>query len=68
MSVISVHLPSESYDIAIAPGNLDLLGEKMVALNLGKKVLLVSNSAVFGHYGEKATLALKNAGILIFRQ
>ena len=62
MSVISVHLPSESYDIAIASGNLELLGEKMAALKLGKKVLLVSNPSVFGHYGERATLSLKNAG------
>ncbi len=62
MPVISVNLPSESYDIAIAPGNLDLLGEKMAALKLGKKVLLVSNPSVFGHYGDKATISLKNAG------
>jgi 3-dehydroquinate synthase len=62
MSIISVNLPSESYDIAIAPGNLELLGEKMATLKLGKKVLLVSNSSVFGHYGERATSSLKNAG------
>ncbi|MBW4663891.1 MAG: 3-dehydroquinate synthase [Chroococcus sp. CMT-3BRIN-NPC107] len=61
MPVISVNLPSESYDIAIAPGNLDLLGEKMATLKLGKKVLLVSNPVVFGHYGERATSSLKNA-------
>lgn len=62
MSVICVNLPSESYDIAIAPGNLDLLGEKMAALKLGKKVLLVSNPAVFSHYGEKAIASLQAAG------
>ncbi len=62
MPVISVNLPSESYDIAIAPGNLDLLGEKMAALNLGKKVLLVSNSVVFGHYRKRAVSSLENAG------
>lgn len=62
MSVISVNLPSESYDIAVSPGNLDLLGEKMAALKLGKKVLLVSNPAVFSHYGERAIASLKAAG------
>ena len=62
MAIISVNLPSESYDIAIAPGNLELLGEKMATLKLGKKVLLVSNPSVFGHYGERAVSSLLNAG------
>ncbi|PSB32987.1 3-dehydroquinate synthase [Chlorogloea sp. CCALA 695] len=62
MPIISVNLPSESYDIAIAPGNLELLGEKMATLKLGKKVLLVSNPSVFGHYGERAVSSLLNAG------
>lgn len=62
MPIISVNLPSESYDIAIAPGNLELLGEKMATLKLGKKVLLVSNPSVFTHYGERAVSSLLNAG------
>ena len=62
MAIISVNLPSESYDIAIAPGNLELLGKKMATLKLGKKVLLVSNPSVFGHYGERAVSSLLNAG------
>lgn len=61
-AVISVNLPSESYNIAIAPGNLDTLGEQMASLKLGKKVLLVSNPAIFRHYGERAIASLKNAG------
>ncbi|KJH72695.1 3-dehydroquinate synthase [Aliterella atlantica] len=61
-AVIKVNLPSESYDIAIAPGNLDKLGAQMASLNLGKKVLLVSNPAIFRHYGERALNSLKDAG------
>jgi 3-dehydroquinate synthase len=61
-SVINVNLPAQSYDIAIAPGSLEQLGEQMSRLQLGKKVLLVSNPMIFKHYGEKAIASLKNAG------
>ena len=46
-SVIKVDIPEKSYDITIAPGNLDQLGEQMASLKLGKKVLLVSNPMIF---------------------
>lgn len=62
MESITVKLPHSSYDIAIAPGNIDRLGPKMQSLNLGQKVLLVSNPEIFGHYGERAIASLKNAG------
>lgn len=61
-SIINVNLPSNSYDIAIASASLDQLGEQMSGLQLGKKVLLVSNPMIFKHYGEKAIASLKNAG------
>ncbi len=62
MSSITVQLPQKSYEIAIAPNNLDQLGPKMEPLNLGKKVLLVSNPEIFAHYGERAISSLKQAG------
>lgn len=62
MESINVKLPDSSYDIAIAPGNLDSLGPKMQSLNLGQKVLVVSNPEIFGHYGERAIASLKQAG------
>ncbi|MEM1172576.1 MAG: 3-dehydroquinate synthase [Cyanobacteria bacterium P01_H01_bin.35] len=62
MASITVQLPQKSYEIAIAPGNLDKLGPKMELLNLGKKVLLVSNPEIFGHYGERAIGSLQEAG------
>ncbi|MDZ8054891.1 MAG: 3-dehydroquinate synthase [Aulosira sp. ZfuVER01] len=61
-SVIKVNLPQQSYEIAIAPGSLDRLGEQMTSLKLGKKVLLVSNPTIFKHYGERATKSLEAAG------
>ncbi|MGM3307672.1 3-dehydroquinate synthase [Anabaena sp. WFMT] len=61
-SAISVNLPEKSYEIAVAPGSLDKLGEQMASLQLGKKVLLVSNPMIFKHYGERAIASLQNAG------
>ena len=49
-SVIKVDIPEKSYDITIAPGSLDQLGEQMASLKLGKKVLLVSNPMIFKYY------------------
>ncbi|MDJ0554392.1 MAG: 3-dehydroquinate synthase [Microcoleaceae cyanobacterium MO_207.B10] len=62
MALITVQLPQKSYEIAIAPGNLDQLGPKMQPLKLGQKVLLVSNPEIFAHYGERAIASLRQAG------
>ena len=62
MASITVQLPQKSYEIAIASGHLDQLGRKMESLNLGKKVLLVSNPEIFAHYGERAIISLQEAG------
>jgi len=61
-SVIRVNLPQQSYDIAIASQGLDQLGQLIANLNLGKKVLLVSNPAIFRQYGERAIASLQSAG------
>lgn len=60
-SVVRVNLPQQSYDIAIAPGGLDKLGEWLQSQALGKKMLLVSNPQVFGYYGERVLTSLKSA-------
>jgi len=62
MSGIRVDLPDRSYEIAIAPGGLDRLGASMASLDLGQKVLLVSNPVVFQHYGQRAIASLSGAG------
>ncbi|MFN6568147.1 3-dehydroquinate synthase [Dendronalium sp. ChiSLP03b] len=61
-SIINVNLPQQSYEIAIAPSSLEQLGQYMTDLQLGKKVLVVSNPTIFKHYGEKAIASLKSAG------
>ncbi len=61
-SVIRVTLPQNSYEVAIAPASLSQVGERMRELNLGKKVLLVSNPTVFEHYGSIVLESLESAG------
>lgn len=61
-SIINVNLPQQSYEIAIDPGGLEQLGQLMTSLNLGKKVLVVSNPAIFRLYGERVVTALNCAG------
>ncbi|UBF26634.1 3-dehydroquinate synthase [Kovacikia minuta CCNUW1] len=62
MSTIPVNLPQASYEITIAPGNLDQLGTHMESLGLKGKALIVSNASIFRHFGERAITALKQAG------
>jgi 3-dehydroquinate synthase len=66
-SVIRVNLPQQSYDITIAAGGLNALGAQMQPLNLGKKVLVVSNPVVFGHYGQGAVASMESAGFAVER-
>ena len=61
-SLIRVNLGLLSYDIAIGAGNLERLGELLTPLNLGKKILLVSNPEIFNYYGERTRTALEKAG------
>ena len=62
MPTINVNLPQDSYEIAIASHSLGELGNKLKQLNLGKKVLVVSNPEIFGHYGDTCLQSLKAAG------
>jgi len=66
-SVISVELPQQSYEIAIAPGGLSHLGAEMQSLKLGQKVLLVSNPMIFKRYGEAAIASLTEAGFQVIQ-
>jgi 3-dehydroquinate synthase len=62
MPNITVNLPQDSYAIAIAPDSLKQLGSQMKQLNLGNKVLLISNPEIFAHYGATCLASLKEAG------
>ena len=62
MPTISVNLPSNSYNILISSDSLSQLGSEMKQLNLGTKVLLVSNPEIFDYYGQTCLQSLENAG------
>lgn len=62
MHTISVNLPSDSYQILISSGSLIQLGQEMNKLNLGKKVLIVSNPEIFENYGQTCLQSLEDAG------
>jgi 3-dehydroquinate synthase len=61
MESIQVNLAANPYQISIAPGNIERLGEKCRALQLGQKVMVVSNPTVFGLYGARTIAALQQA-------
>ena len=61
MESIWVNLAAHAYEISIAAQNLDRLGEKCRTLNLGQKVMVVSNPTVFGLYGDRTIAALERA-------
>jgi 3-dehydroquinate synthase len=70
---ITVNFPSgqpKDYEIAIASGSLDNLGEKLISLGLGKKsnkVLIVSNPIIFKHYGDRTVNSLISAELKVSR-
>ena len=61
MKSIQVSLTANPYEISIGSGNLDRLGEKCRALQLGQKIVVVSNPTVFGLYGKRAMASLTAA-------
>ncbi|MGB3139046.1 MAG: 3-dehydroquinate synthase [Nodosilinea sp.] len=69
-SVIPVPLPSQPYDVLIATAGLDHLGNWLAEgerplVKPGQKLLLVSNPAIFKHYGDRAAAALSSAGYIV---
>lgn len=62
MPNITVKLPQDSYEIAIAADSLHQLGSRMESLKIGKKVLVISNPEIFGHYGKACLDSLQAAG------
>jgi 3-dehydroquinate synthase len=61
-SIIKVNLPQNPYEIVITPSGLASLGERCSRLNLGQKVMVVSNPVVFEYYGDRAISSLQQAG------
>lgn len=63
---IRVELGENSYDIAIINHGLSQIGEFLSQLSLGKKILVVSNPEIFGHYGETVINSLQQAGFDVY--
>ena len=66
MNKIKVKLPQNSYQITISPGSLSYIGEQIAKLNLGRKILLISNPEIFGYYGATAINSLEAAGFEVY--
>ena len=64
-TLISVALPENSYSIYVNNGGLPSIGEKLSKLNLGKKILVVSNPEIFDFYGETTINSLTKAGFTV---
>ena len=64
-TVISVPLPQTPYQIHIGEGLLPHLGQQLQTLNLGQKILLVSNPEIFDNYGETVQQSLTQAGFTV---
>jgi 3-dehydroquinate synthase len=62
METIHVNLGDRGYEISIAAGNLHQLGQKCRTLQLGNKMMVVSNPTVFALYGAKTIDSLRAAG------
>ncbi|WP_099240998.1 3-dehydroquinate synthase [Synechococcus sp. BDU 130192] len=60
-----VELGENSYDIAIAKGSLQQIGTFLRPLDLGQKVLIISNPEIYGHYGETVVNSLQAAGFSV---
>ncbi len=70
-TTIRVNIPQDAYDVRIAPGGLESLGQWLAGedtregkppIKPGQKVLVVSNPIVFDLYGKRTIDALTQAG------
>ncbi len=62
MSIVSVNLLENSYDIHISSGNLPRLGELCSPLGCSSRVALITNPIVNGYYGDAVRTSLQQAG------
>lgn len=65
-SVIPVSLPHTNYNVVISPHCLDSLGKHLTSLDLGNKILVISNPEIFNYYGETVIKSLNQVGFEVF--
>jgi 3-dehydroquinate synthase len=63
---IRVNLPQNAYQVAIAPNILTKIGEHLKELNIGKKVLIISNPEIWSHYGQFLSESINHAGYHVY--
>jgi 3-dehydroquinate synthase len=66
-SVIAVPLPNYPYNVVVATGGLDTLGDGLTGgetplVKPGQRLLVVSNPVIFKHYGDRLCTSLTQAG------
>ncbi len=62
---IRVELPTSQYNVTIQPQGLQQLGQHCQQLQLGKKIVVVSNPVIFKHYGQSVLDSLNAAGFAV---
>jgi len=68
VSKITVNLEKKSYQIAIAPHLLNEIGNYLKEIQIGEKILVVSNAMIFDEYGEQLIAALETANFSVSYQ
>ncbi len=64
-TTIRVELPTSQYNVVIQPQGLQQLGDHCQQLQLGKKIVVVSNPVIFKHYGQTVVDSLTTAGFAV---
>jgi 3-dehydroquinate synthase len=60
-STITIDLGYSQYDITLGSQSLETIGTQLQRLNLGKKILLISNPEIFDFYGDRVLNSLAAA-------
>ena len=68
LSKITVNVEKNPYQIAIAPNLLSKIGDYLKTLDIGEKVLVVSNVMIFDEYGEQLISAIQSANFSVSYQ
>ncbi len=65
MEKVRVDLGARSYDILIGNQILSTVGEQLEKLDIGSKILIISNDLVYGLYGEEVRRSLVTSGFKV---